>query len=64
MGSTSVFGIRGGKPGHETISIKGFEKRLSDEMVVPARLLTVTYPFERSSKPQLLFPEGGTTRKR
>jgi Caspase domain len=59
-----VFGIRGSKPGYETISIKGFEKRLSDEMVVPARLLTVTYLFDRSSKPQLLFPEGGTTRKR
>jgi hypothetical protein len=59
-----AFGIRGSKPGYETISIKGFEKRLSDEMIVPARLLTVTYSFDRSSKPQLLFPEGGTTRKR
>lgn len=50
--------------GYRKMSIKDFEKRLSDEMVVPARLLTVTYPFEEKTKPTLLFPEGGTVRKR
>lgn len=50
--------------GYRKMSIKDFEKRLSDEMVVPARLLTVTYPFEEKPKPTLLFPEGGTVRKR
>jgi hypothetical protein len=59
-----VFGLPGNKPGLEEISIKEFEKRLSDEMVVPTRLLKVTYAFDRSTKPRLLFPEGGTTRKR
>jgi hypothetical protein len=50
--------------GYRKMSIKDFEKRLSDEMVVPARLLTVTYPFDEKTKPTLLFPEGGTVRKR
>jgi hypothetical protein len=59
-----VFGLRGSKRDYDTMSITGFDKRLSDEMVVPARLLTVIYLFDRSSKPLLLFPEGGTTRKR
>jgi hypothetical protein len=46
------------------MSIKDFEKRLSDEMVVPARHLTATYSFDEKTKPTLLFPEGGTVRKR
>jgi len=46
------------------MSMKDFEKRLSDEMVVPARLLTVTYPFDEKAGPTLLFPVGGTVRKR
>jgi len=50
--------------GYRSMSIKDFQKRLSDEMVVPARLLTVTYPFDPKDKPTLLFPEGGTVRKR
>ena len=50
--------------GYRAMSIGDFEKRLSDEMVVAARLLTVTYPFDKKTKPQLLFPEGGTVRKR
>lgn len=44
--------------------MKDFEKRLSDEMVVPARLLTVTCPFDEKSGPTPLIPEGGTVRKR
>jgi hypothetical protein len=59
-----AFAFPGNKSGLEEISVKEFEKRLSDEMVVPARLLTVTYPFDKSIKPRLLFPERGTTRKR
>jgi hypothetical protein len=59
-----VFGFAGAKPRLEELSIRELEKRLSDEMVVPARLLKVTYAFDRSSKPTLLFPEGGTARKR
>ena len=51
------------KSGYRKISVKDFEKRLSDEMVVPARLLTVTYPFDEKTKPTLLFPEGGTVRR-
>jgi len=50
--------------GYRRMSIKDFEERLSDEMVVPSRLLTVTYPFDVKTKPTLLFPEGGTVRKR
>jgi hypothetical protein len=50
--------------GYRKMSIKDLEKRLSDEMVVPARLLTVTYPFDEKTEPTLLFPEGGTVRKR
>ena len=46
------------------MSIADFEKRLSDEMVVPARLLTATYSFEKGKRTKLLFPEGGTTRMR
>lgn len=49
--------------GYRTMSIKDLEKRLSDEMVVPARLLTVTYLFDEKTEPTLLFPEGGTVRK-
>jgi hypothetical protein len=33
--------------GYRKMSIRDFEKRLSDEMVVPARLLIVTYLFQR-----------------
>jgi hypothetical protein len=50
--------------GHRKMSIRDLEKRLSNEMVVPARLLTVTYPFDEKTEPTLLFPEGGTVRKR
>lgn len=50
--------------GYRKMSIEDFEKRLSDEMVVPRRLLTVTYSFDEKTKPTLLFPEGGTVRKR
>jgi hypothetical protein len=32
-------------------------------MVVPARLLAVTYMFDKSTKPKLFFLEGKTTRK-
>lgn len=59
-----AFAFPGEKSGLEEISIKEFEKRLSDEMIVPARLLTVTYSFDKSTKPRLLFPNRGTTRKR
>ena len=50
--------------GYRKMSIKDLEQRLSDEMVVPARLLTLTYPFDEKTEPTLLFPEGGTVRKR
>jgi hypothetical protein len=58
-----VFGSLGSTSGYRQLSIMEFEKRLSDEMLVPARLLKVTYTFDRTSKPQLLFPYGGTVRK-
>lgn len=48
----------------EELSIKAFEKRLSNEMLVPSRLLTVTYMFDKNLKPRLLFPEDGTMCKR
>ena len=57
-------GVHRGKTSYAELTIKGFERRLSDEMIVPRRLLTVTFPFERSSRARLLFPEGGTTRRR
>jgi hypothetical protein len=60
----SVVSWRADKSGYRKMSIKDFEKRLSDEMVVPARLLTATYLFDEKTKPTLLFPEGGTVRKR
>jgi hypothetical protein len=50
--------------GYRKMSMEDFEKRLSDEMVVPSRLLTVTYSFEEKTAPTLRFPEGGTVRKR
>jgi len=49
---------------HSTLTIDKFEARLSEEMIVPARLLTVTYTFEKNAKTALLFPIGWTTRKR
>jgi hypothetical protein len=54
-----------GRPlGHVTITLNEFEARLSEEMLVPAHLLKVTYTFEKSAKNTLLFPFGWTTRKR
>jgi uncharacterized caspase-like protein len=50
--------------GMREMSVKQFEKLLCEEMVVPARLLKVTYTFEHESKSRILFPEGGTVRKR
>jgi hypothetical protein len=50
--------------GYREMSIERFEKRLSDEMIVPARLLKVTYTFDDGIEPRLLFPESGTVRKR
>jgi hypothetical protein len=49
--------------GYSRLSIKDLEKRLSDEMVVPVRLLSVAYPFDEETEPTLLFPEGGTVRR-
>ena len=49
---------------YSTLTIDEFEARLSEEMIVPARLLTVTYTFEKNVKTALLFPIGGTTRRR
>jgi len=49
---------------HSMLTIDKFEARLSEEMIVPARLLTVTYTFEKNAKTALLFPIGWTTRKR
>ena len=46
------------------MTVKEFEKRLSDEMVGPSQLLKVTYAFDEKTKPILLFPDGGTVRKR
>jgi hypothetical protein len=54
-----------GSPVHHTsLSLNEFEARLSEEMVVPAYLLKVTYEFEKSAKSTLLFPFGWTTRRR
>jgi hypothetical protein len=64
IATDDIFGRPRSAPGHEVISIDRFERRLADEMIVPARLLKVIYAFDGSSKPKLLFPEGGTARKR
>jgi hypothetical protein len=53
-----------GNPHYITLKIDEFEARLCEEMVVPARLLTVTYGFKKDPKKMLLFPRGGTTRKK
>jgi hypothetical protein len=53
-----------GKTSHRAMSVEKFTKRLSDEMIVPARLLRATYSFDDKAKPVLLLPEGGTIRKR
>jgi hypothetical protein len=54
-----------GNPAHYiTLGIDEFEARLSEEMVVPTRLLTVTYDFKKEPKQMLLFPWGWTTRKK
>lgn len=50
--------------GFRDLSVKQFEKLLAEEMVVPARLLKITYTFDLDSKSRLLFPKGGTVRKR
>jgi hypothetical protein len=57
-------GLYSGRSDHRAMSIDKFEKRLADEMVVPSRLLKATYSFDQNSNPSLLFPAGGTTRKR
>jgi hypothetical protein len=50
--------------GYGKMTVEDFEKRLSDEMVVPSYLLKVTYTFDEKTKPTMLFPDGGTVRKR
>jgi Caspase domain len=50
--------------GYRKMTVSDFEKRLSDEMVVPTHLFKVTYTFDEKTKPTLLFPDGGTVRKR
>lgn len=49
---------------HTTISVKEFEVQLCEELIVPPHLLKVTYTFEKHPENELLFPIGGTTRKR
>jgi hypothetical protein len=54
-----------GKPVHyATLNLNEFEARLSEEMLVPAHLLKITYAFKRTHEDTLLFPLGWTTRKR
>jgi hypothetical protein len=57
------FGVQG-TPGYEEISINHFEKKLANEMVVPTRLLKVTYTFDTEANRRLMIAEGGTVRKR
>jgi len=60
---SDIFGIPNSAAGRREISIKQFEQQLAADMIVPSRLLKVTYSFDLSSKPKLLFPDGATTRK-
>lgn len=57
-------GIFADDSGYRKMSVEDLEKRLAIEMVIPRRLLKTTYPFDGRTKPTMLFPEGGTVRKR
>jgi hypothetical protein len=51
-------------PRFNTIRVGQLENKLSEEMVVPAHLLKITYDFETDGFGQVLFPVGHTMRKR
>lgn len=51
-------------PADTEMSINHFEKKLAKEMVVPQRLLKVTYMFDTDANPRIALPEDGTVRKR
>lgn len=48
----------------ETMTIQAFEARVSEEMMVPAHLLKITYDFDQDRYSKLLFPKGHTLLKR
>ncbi|MGA9256897.1 MAG: hypothetical protein WBV98_09855, partial [Candidatus Sulfotelmatobacter sp.] len=53
-----------GKTEYRSIQVGKFEEKLSDEMVVPAHLLKITYDFDRDKVGAVKFPRGYTLRKR
>ncbi len=55
----------GKSPHTEKLGISRFEEKLAEQMVVPARLLTINYlSFEKRGNERILFPYGWTVRKR
>jgi hypothetical protein len=52
------------EPGYQEMSINHFEKKLANEMVVPTRLLKVTYTFDTEENRTVVMSDGGTVRKR
>lgn len=54
----------GEAPMLEKLSLADFEKRIAEQMVVPAHLLTIKYAsFSRAGNETIHFPYGWTTRK-
>jgi uncharacterized caspase-like protein len=53
-----------GKTEYRSIQLGKFEEKLSDEMVVPAHLLKITYDFDRDKVGAVKSPRGYTLRKR
>jgi hypothetical protein len=59
-----VFAEDPGKKEYRAMQLGRFEEKLSEEMVVPAHLLKITYDFKKDRIEEVLFPRGHTLRKR
>lgn len=59
-----VFAEDPGKKEYWSMQLGEFEEKLSEEIVVPAHLLKITYDFNKDRADEVRFPRGYTLRKR
>jgi hypothetical protein len=59
-----VFAEDPGKKEYWSMQLGEFEEKLSEEMVVPAHMLKITYDFNKDRVDEVRFPRGYTLRKR
>ncbi|HAT4060895.1 TPA: hypothetical protein I9Z16_003765, partial [Citrobacter freundii] len=52
-----------GKVPYEALIKPAFEKRVSDETLIPSHNLTINFDFEADKKSKILFPYGHTLAK-